>query len=73
MAERLLRMITNSAGSFKSMRNYGSEIKYHNDYIGMNSRLDELQASFWIWMLTVIRCTDNELRREGQKVFAGNK
>jgi len=30
----------------KSLRNYGSAIKYHNDIIGFNSRLDELQAGF---------------------------
>jgi len=30
----------------KSLRNYGSSKKYINDYIGMNSRLDELQAGF---------------------------
>jgi dTDP-4-amino-4,6-dideoxygalactose transaminase len=28
------------------LRNYGSSIKYHNDIVGYNSRLDELQASF---------------------------
>lgn len=30
----------------KSLRNYGSSKKYVNDYIGINSRLDELQAAF---------------------------
>ena len=30
----------------KSLRNYGSAKKYHNDYIGFNSRLDEIQAGF---------------------------
>jgi dTDP-4-amino-4,6-dideoxygalactose transaminase len=30
----------------KSLRNYGSSKKYHNDYIGYNSRLDEMQAAF---------------------------
>jgi dTDP-4-amino-4,6-dideoxygalactose transaminase len=30
----------------QSLRNYGSEKKYHNDCIGVNSRLDELQAAF---------------------------
>ena len=30
----------------QSLRNYGSEKKYYNDYIGLNSRLDELQAAF---------------------------
>ncbi|MGQ7946787.1 DegT/DnrJ/EryC1/StrS family aminotransferase [Flavobacterium sp. WC2509] len=29
-----------------SLRNYGSEVKYQNEYIGVNSRLDELQAAF---------------------------
>ena len=29
-----------------SLRNYGSEVKYHNDFIGVNSRLDEIQAAF---------------------------
>ena len=29
-----------------ALRNYGSEQKYHNEYIGVNSRLDELQAAF---------------------------
>ena len=29
-----------------SLRNYGSAIKYQNDYIGINSRLDEIQAAF---------------------------
>lgn len=28
------------------LRNYGSAIKYHNDLIGYNSRLDEVQAGF---------------------------
>lgn len=30
----------------KALRNYGSEVKYHNKFIGWNSRLDELQAAF---------------------------
>lgn len=29
---------------FMALRNYGSKIKYQNDYIGYNSRLDEIQA-----------------------------
>jgi len=29
-----------------SLRNYGSQVKYYNDFIGVNSRLDELQAAF---------------------------
>jgi dTDP-4-amino-4,6-dideoxygalactose transaminase len=30
----------------KAMRNYGCHEKYHNSYIGINSRLDEIQAGF---------------------------
>jgi dTDP-4-amino-4,6-dideoxygalactose transaminase len=30
----------------KALRNYGSEKKYYNKFIGINSRLDELQAAF---------------------------
>ncbi|TDD96198.1 DegT/DnrJ/EryC1/StrS family aminotransferase [Flavobacterium cellulosilyticum] len=34
------------AKTIRILRNYGSEIKYHIEYIGVNSRLDELQAAF---------------------------
>jgi len=34
------------AEKLRSLRNYGSSKKYYNDYIGLNSRLDELQAAF---------------------------
>jgi dTDP-4-amino-4,6-dideoxygalactose transaminase len=37
---------TELAKIIQSMRNYGSETKYYTDYIGINSRLDELQAAF---------------------------
>lgn len=34
------------AAKIKALRNYGSHQKYYNQYIGINSRLDELQAAF---------------------------
>jgi dTDP-4-amino-4,6-dideoxygalactose transaminase len=34
------------AKKFKSLRNYGSAVKYYNDDLGYNSRLDEIQAGF---------------------------
>jgi dTDP-4-amino-4,6-dideoxygalactose transaminase len=34
------------AEKIKTLRNYGSKIKYHNELIGVNSRLDEIQAGF---------------------------
>lgn len=33
------------AQKIKAFRNYGSTIKYYNDVIGINSRLDEMQAA----------------------------
>lgn len=34
------------AKKIRALRNYGSHQKYYNDYVGINSRLDELQAAF---------------------------
>jgi dTDP-4-amino-4,6-dideoxygalactose transaminase len=42
-------VITSDEGIYaklKALRNYGSEKKYYNKFIGRNSRLDELQAAF---------------------------
>ncbi len=42
-------VVTNNselAKVIQSLRNYGSEAKYQNEFIGVNSRLDELQAAF---------------------------
>jgi dTDP-4-amino-4,6-dideoxygalactose transaminase len=33
------------AARLRTLRNYGSRIKYHNDEVGFNARLDELQAA----------------------------
>lgn len=45
-----------------ALRNYGSEQKYYNEYIGVNSRLDELQAAFLNLKLPNLD-VDNEKRR----------
>lgn len=45
-----------------SLRNYGSEVKYYNNYVGINSRLDELQAAFLNVKLPNLDA-DNEHRR----------
>lgn len=34
----------NLADKFRVYRNYGSRVRYHNEVVGTNSRLDELQA-----------------------------
>ena len=58
-------VITNDselAKVIQSLRNYGSEVKYYNDYIGVNSRLDELQAAFLNVKLPFLDA-DNEKRK----------
>lgn len=56
-------VVTNNKEIFKKikmLRNYGSKIKYHNDIVGVNSRLDEIQAA----LLSVKLKHYNELRLE---------
>ena len=47
----------------RALRNYGSEQKYVNDCIGINSRLDELQAAFLNVKLPDL-ALDNQKRRQ---------
>jgi dTDP-4-amino-4,6-dideoxygalactose transaminase len=51
-----------------SLRNYGSNKKYHNDFIGINSRLDELQAAFLNIKLPHLY-TENEARKRIAKRY----
>ena len=51
-----------------SLRNYGSNKKYHNDFIGLNSRLDELQAAFLNIKLPHLN-TENETRKKIAKRY----
>lgn len=50
------------ARTIQSLRNYGSEKKYYNEYMGVNSRLDELQAAFLNVKLPNLD-VDNDRRR----------
>lgn len=43
------------AARIRVLRNYGSQVKYHNEVIGYNSRLDELQAAF---LRVKLKCLD---------------
>lgn len=47
----------------RSIRNYGSLVKYEHVYKGMNSRLDEIQAAIFILKLANLDA-DNMKRRE---------
>lgn len=50
------------AKTIKSLSNYGSQQKYYNDYLGFNSRLDELQAAFLRIKLPHL-AAENSIRR----------
>ena len=50
--------------TMKMLRNYGSKIKYQNEIVGVNSRLDEIQAA----LLSVKLSHYNELRQERESI-----
>lgn len=47
----------------RAIANYGSKVKYHNEYQGLNSRLDEMQAAFLDIKLKYLDA-ENQRRRE---------
>lgn len=59
------------ADRIKTMRNYGSRMKYYNELIGFNSRLDELQAGF---LRVKLKKLDhiNEHKRKLAKLYLDN-
>lgn len=59
------------AKKFKSLRNYGSVVKYYNDDLGYNSRLDEIQAGFLSIKLQVLDEITNH-KRELARVYLEN-
>jgi dTDP-4-amino-4,6-dideoxygalactose transaminase len=52
----------------KKLRNYGSSSKYVNEFLGINSRLDEIQAAFLNCKLPALD-VDNNRRREIAKKY----
>jgi dTDP-4-amino-4,6-dideoxygalactose transaminase len=59
------------AQTIKRLRNYGSEKKYFNEIMGVNSRLDEIQAAF---LNVKLPCLDaeNKKRREIAQFYIQN-
>ena len=56
------------AQAIRTLRNYGELVKYKNEYIGSNSRLDTIQACFLEIKLKHLD-SDNELRRDVAKRY----
>jgi len=55
----------------RALANYGSKIKYLNEYQGLNSRLDEIQAAFLNVKLKYID-SENNRRREVAQYYCDN-
>ncbi len=57
------------ADRVSALRNYGSKKKYYNEYMGINSRLDELQAMFLSEKLAYLD-VDNKKRDKIAKFYS---
>lgn len=55
----------------RTLGNYGSKIKYENDFLGYNSRLDEIQAAFLSVKLKYLD-DENKYRREIAQYYCNN-
>ena len=59
------------ADKIKALRNYGSNVKYHNIYKGVNSRLDEIHAAVLDVKLPYLD-SDNQRRRDIANYYLHN-
>lgn len=59
------------AQTIRALRNYGSDVKYHNLFKGVNSRLDEIQAAILSVKLKYLDA-DNEKRRAIARFYRSN-
>ena len=53
------------------LRNYGSEVKYHNRYKGFNARIDELQAAFLRVKLRYLDAWNDRRRARARQYIEG--
>ena len=61
----------NIADKIRQLRNYGSAVKYYNNEVGFNSRLDEIQAAFLSVKLRALH-TITEHKRMLAKIYLDN-
>jgi len=59
------------AEAVRVLRNYGSQVKYHNKYKGFNSRIDELQAAFLRVKLRHLDAWNDRRRQRSQQYMEG--
>ncbi|MHB8337434.1 MAG: DegT/DnrJ/EryC1/StrS family aminotransferase [Ignavibacteriaceae bacterium] len=63
----------NFAQIIRRLRNYGSDVKYYNEVVGYNSRLDEIQAGFLLVKLKKLDEINNHKRRLAKLYFENLK
>ena len=59
------------AERLRELRNYGSKVKYHNDIVGYNSRLDELQAALLRVKLKALDSSNQHRTAIARRYLAG--
>jgi dTDP-4-amino-4,6-dideoxygalactose transaminase len=67
-------VVTNNSEIYEKiclLRNYGSRKKYHNELLGVNSRLDEIQAALLNVKLNHIEDLNHERNRIASRYLAG--
>lgn len=57
------------AQAIRTYRNYGSQVKYHNEVVGYNSRLDEIQAGFLNVKLNYLDAINDHKRMLAETYF----
>ncbi len=62
-----------NADIVKMLRNHGSKVRYHHDVIGLNSRLDDIQAAILRVKLRYIDSFNQERRRVAHRYSEGLK
>ena len=53
------------------LRNYGAKVKYYNELVGYNSRLDEMQAAFLNIKLKKLK-EHNDIRNNNALYYLNN-
>lgn len=61
---------TELAEVIKKLRNYGTATKYMNEFLGINSRLDEVQAAFLNVKLPTVDADNNRRRQIAKKYIS---
>ena len=57
------------AQAVRAIANYGSDRRYHNIYLGLNCRIDEIQAAMLRVKLRIPQCREHAAPRGGAQAY----